>query len=61
MPAVKQPKPAELDFIRQSDTQSACMYYAEIIRVSSAACLKIAEEVHSDFCAAQPQKESRRA
>ena len=60
MSAVKQPKPPELDFIRQSDTQSTCIYCAEIIRVSSATCLKVAEEIHSEFCAALPQRASRR-
>jgi hypothetical protein len=52
----KNPESPELNFIRESDTQSTCAHCSEIVRVSTALCLKFAEETHSDFCAALPQK-----
>ena len=61
MSAVEQPKSHKLYFRQQSDTQSTCPHCGEIIRVSTATCLELAEEVHSEFCPALPKKASRRA
>jgi diguanylate cyclase (GGDEF)-like protein len=45
----------ENQFKRISETDRVCIYCSEVLRASTPICLGIAEEVHSQFCVAQPQ------
>ena len=55
MSTTNDPKGSERTFTHLSDTESTCQFCGNIIRSRMRDFLTLAEDVHSQFCAARPK------
>jgi hypothetical protein len=58
MSTTNDPKASERTFTNLSDTESLCQLCGNIIQTRMPDFLIIAEDVHSQFCAARPKRPS---